>query len=230
MNRGGLWREIKSCRVRSAWKNQAMACIIAVGFGLVQMSIFLRISGSVFVAAALCLGVSAAHAQAAAAVPYAQANWPIGFGGNLGASAYGNFAGLDEASRPKGWFMREQSSDLSAGLGGFNRMSAFGSFGSMQSDGMRFGYNFYNSPVSVYGGFDSVKYNPGIASTFTPSALSGTSSGYKVQGGLEFRPAPNLSLSLGASFIQMQPGRTDNDNTSNALTGESSGFDRVRAR
>jgi hypothetical protein len=196
------------------------------------MSIFLRISGSVFVAAALCLGVSAAHAQAAAAVPYAQANWPIGFGGNLGlgANAYGNFAGLDEASRPKGWFMREQSSDLSAGLGGVNRMSAFGSFGSTQSDGMRFGYNFHNSPVSIYGGFDSLKYNPGIANTFAPSALSGTSSGYSVQGGVEFRPAPNLSLSLGASFIQMQPGRKDSDDTSKALTGESSGFDRVRAR
>ena len=192
---------------------------------------FLRLSGSVLVLVALCGGVAVVHAQSAA-VPYAQANWPLGFGGNLGmgANAYGDFAGLDEASRPKGWFMREQSSDLRLGLSGINQMSAFGSFGSLQSDGTRFGYNFHNSPVSIYGGFDSLKYNPGIASTFTPSALSGTSSGYSVQGGVEFRPAANLSLSLGASFTQMQQGRSDSDNTSNALTSESSGFDRVRAR
>jgi opacity protein-like surface antigen len=196
------------------------------------MSIFPPLAGSVLVLVTLLAGVPMAHAQSAAAVPYAQTAWPLGFGGNLGmgANAHGDFAGLDEASRPKGWFMREQSSDLRPGLSGMSRMSAFGSFGSLQSDGTRFGYNFHNSPVSIYGGFDSLKYNPGIASTFTPSALSGTLSGYSVQGGVEFRPASNLSLSLGASFTQMQQGRNDSDNSANALTGESSGFDRVRAR
>src|SRR6478736_8649977 len=119
------------------------------------MSMSSRISGSLFVVAALCLAAPAAHAQVAA-VPYSQANWPLGFGGNLGqgAGAYGDFVGLDEASRPKGWFMSTQSSDASLGLSGMGRMSAFGSFGSLQSDGMRFGYNFQNSPVSVYGGFN----------------------------------------------------------------------------
>lgn len=174
-----------------------------------------------------------AHAQSAA-VPYAQTSWPLGFGGQLGmgANAYGDFSGLDEASRPKGWFMNSQSNDANFGLSGMSRMSAFGSFGTLQSDGMRFGYNFHNSPVSVYGGFNSLKYDSGLASQFTPSALSGmgTSSGYSMQAGVEFRPASNLSLSVGASIIQMQPGRTGSDNTSNALTGESSGFDRVRAR
>jgi opacity protein-like surface antigen len=208
-----------------------MTCIIALGLALVQMSIFSRLSGSVLVVAALCLAAPAAHAQVAA-VPYSQTNWPLGFGGNLamGANAYGNFAGLDEASRPKGWFINGQSSEVRLGLSGINQMSAFGSFGSLQSDGMWFGYNFQNSPVTIYGGFDTVKFNPGIASAFTPSALSGTASGYSMQAGVEFRPASNLSLSLGASFIQMQPGRTDSDKTSNALTGESSGCDRVRAR
>jgi len=170
-----------------------------------------------------------AQAQSAA-VPFAQANWPLGFGGGMGANAYGDFSGLDEASRPKGWFMNTQSSDVSLGLSGMSRMSAFGSFGSLQSEGMRFGYNFQNSPVSVYGGFNALKYDSGLAGQFAPSALSGTSSGYSMQAGVEFRPAANLSLSLGASIIQMQPGRKDSDNTSNALTGESSGFDRVRAR
>ena len=195
------------------------------------MSIFLRLSGSVLVFAALCLGAPLAHAQSPA-VPYAQTSWPLGFGGNLamGANGYGDFAGLDDASRPKGWFINSQSSDMRLGLSGINQMSAFGSFGSLQSDGMRFGYNFQNSPVSVYGGFNALKYDSGLASQFAPSAFSGTSSGYSMQAGVEFRPAANLSVSVGASFIQMQPGRTDSDSTSRALTGKSSGFDRVRAR
>ena len=71
---------------------------------------------------ALCAGVPMAHAQSAAAVPYAQASWPLGFGGNLGmgANAYGDFAGLDEASRPKGWFMTSQSSETRLGFSSMN--------------------------------------------------------------------------------------------------------------
>ena len=167
-------------------------------------------------------------------MPYSQANWPLGFGGNLdqGASAYGDFAGFDgKEGRPAGWFIGTQRSDARLGLSGMSQMPAFGSLSSLQSEGMRFGYNFQNSPVSVYGGFNALKYDSGLASQFAPSAaFTGTSSGYSMQAGVEFRPAANLSLSLGASIIQMQPGRTDNDSTSNALTGESSGFDRVRAR
>ena len=124
-----------------------------------------------------------------------------------------------------------QRSDVSLGLSGMSQMSAFGSFSSLQSEGMRFGYNFQNSPVSVYGGFNALKYDSGLGNPFAPSAaFSGTSSGYSMQAGVEFRPAANLSLSLGASFIQMQPGRTDSDINSRALTGESSGFDLVRPR
>jgi len=198
------------------------------------MSIFSRISGSALAIAALCLGAPNAHAQAAAAVPYSQANWPLGFGGNLdqGASAYGDFAGFDgKEGRPAGWFIGTQRSDARLGLSGMSQMPAFGSLSSLQSEGMRFGYNFQNSPVSVYGGFNALKYDSGLASQFAPSAaFTGTSSGYSMQAGVEFRPASNLSLSLGASFIQMQPGRTDSDLNSRALTGESSGFDLVRPR
>ena len=197
------------------------------------MSVFRRISGSLFVVAALCLGGGNAHAQVAA-VPYSQANWPLGFGGDLGqgASAYGDFAGLDgKEGRPTGWFIGSQRSDMSLGLSGMSQMSAFGSFSSLQSDGMRFGYNFQNSPLSVYGGFNALKYDSGLSNPFAPSsAFSGASSGYSMQAGVEFRPAANLSLSLGASFIQMQPGRTDGDINSRVLTGESSGFDLVRPR
>ena len=198
------------------------------------MSIFSRISGSALAIAALCLGAPNAHAQAAAAVPYSQANWPLGFGGNLdqGASAYGDFAGFDgKEGRPAGWFIGTQRSDARLGLSGMSQMPAFGSLSSLQSEGMRFGYNFQNSPVSVYGGFNALKYDSGLASQFAPSAaFTGTSSGYSMQAGVEFRPAANLSLSLGASFIQMQPGRTDGDINSRVLTGESSGFDLVRPR
>jgi opacity protein-like surface antigen len=196
------------------------------------MSRFLRISGFAIAAATLYLGAPDAHAQVAA-VPYSQANWPIGFGGNLGqgASAYGDFGFDGKEARPTGWFMDTQRSDVGLGLSGTSRMSAFGSFGSLQSDGMRFGYNFQNSPVSVYGGFSALKYDSGLGSQFAPSgAFSGTSTGYSMQAGVEFRPAANLSLSLGASFIQMQPGRTDSDINARALTGESSGFDLVRPR
>jgi len=65
-------------------------------------------------------------------VPYSQANWPLGFGGDLGqgASAYGDFAGLDgKEGRPTGWFIGSQRSDMSLGLSGMSQMSAFGSFG-----------------------------------------------------------------------------------------------------
>ena len=210
-----------------------MTCIIKGRIGLlVQMAILSGLSASVVVFAALCLGAPAVHAQAAA-VPYSQANWPLGFGGSLamGANAYGDFAGPDEASRPKGWFIGSQSSDTRLGLSGLNQMSAFGSFGSLQSDGMRFGYNFQNSPVSVYGGFNTLKYDTGLAGQFSPSgAFSGAASGYSMQAGVEFRPTSNLSLSIGAGFTQMQPGRTDSDINARALTGESSGFDLVRPR
>jgi opacity protein-like surface antigen len=197
------------------------------------MSMSSRISGSLFVVAALCLGAPNAHAQVAA-VPYSQANWPLGFGGDLGqgASAYGDFTGLDgKEGRPTGWFIGGQRSELSLGLGGMSQMSAFGSLSSLQSEGMRFGYNFQNSPLSVYGGFNALKYDTGLASQFAPSgAFSGTSTGYSMQAGVEYRPAPNLSLSLGASLIQMQPGRTDSDSSARALSGESSGFELVRPR
>ena len=43
---------------------------------------------------------------------------------------------------------------------------------------------------------------------------------YSAHGGVEFQPAPNVSLSLGFSYTQQQSGLTDSSITSPALPGE----------
>ena len=48
-------------------------------------------------------------------------------------------------------------------MSGINQASAFGSF---YSEGMQFGYNFKNAPVTVYGGVDTLKYNSGLGGSF----------------------------------------------------------------
>ena len=80
---------------------------------------------------------------------------------------------------------------------------------------MQFGYTFKNAaglPLStLYAGFDTLKYNTGIGSPFAPSdSTSGTLPGYSEHAGVEFQPAPNVSLSLGFGYTQ-QSGRIDSD-------------------
>jgi opacity protein-like surface antigen len=50
--------------------------------------------------------------------------------------------------------------------------------------------------------------------------MSGTLPGYGAHAGVEFQPAPNLSLSLGVGFTQ-QSGRLDSDINSPLLPGAS---------
>lgn len=161
--------------------------------------------------AALCLGGRTAHAQAAP-VPYMNSSWLMG----LGDSAA--FDASDPQSRlPKGWFMSSSSSRGSAtwNMNGFDQARAFGNFGTLSSDGVKFGYNFANSPVTLFTGFDTLKYNYGSgAPPLTPfdSTSSTLPGGYRASAGIEFRPTSNLSLSLGASFTQQQsPGLVDSD-------------------
>ena len=102
-----------------------------------------------------------------------------------------------------------------------NQGGAFGNIGSLSYQGVQFGYNFNNAgglPVTVYAGFDTLKYNPGIGSNpFGPfDTTSGTLPGYSAHAGVEFQPAPNVSLSLGFGYTQ-QPG----DINSLALPGAS---------
>jgi hypothetical protein len=186
------------------------------------MSVFTSRSGLALVLAALCLEGRTACAQTAA-VTYS--SWPIGFYSNLtvgqGSNIYGSFAGLDgsdtrggfstmRANFPNGWFVGAGAVGLP--INGLNQAGAFGT--SLHTEGVQVGYNFQNmggSPVTVYAGFDTLKYNTGIGSPFAPfDATSGTLPGYRAHAGVEFQPAPNLSLSLGVGYTQ-QPARSELD-------------------
>ena len=194
------------------------------------MSVFVKRSGLALVLAALCLGGRTAGAQTAD-VTYS--SWPLGFHSNLtvgqSANIYGSFAGSDarggfsymRANFPNGWFVGGGASGLGFGMNGINQASAFGT--SFHTEGVQVGYNFQNLgglPVTVYAGFDTLKYNTGIGSPFAPfDATSGTLPGYRAHAGVEFSPAPNLSLSLGVGYTQ-QP-RVDSDLNSLVLPGAS---------
>jgi hypothetical protein len=194
------------------------------------MSVFISRSGLALVLA-LCLGGRTACAQTAA-VTYS--SWPIGFYSNLtvgqGSSIYGSFAGFDGSDArggfsymrtnfPSGWFVGGGASAM--GLNGINQASAFGT--SLHYEGAQVGYNFQSLgglPVTVYAGFDTLKYNTGIGSPFAPfDTTSGTLPGVRAHAGVEFQPAPNLSLSLGVGYTQAP--RLDSDLNSLVLPGAS---------
>jgi opacity protein-like surface antigen len=201
------------------------------------MSIFAVRLGLALVLVVLCLGGRTAHAQAAP-VTYWTPGWPAGFGGNLSgqsSNAYGNFPSFDGSDDraggfsytrynfPNGWFVGGESG-MALGMNGFNQDGAFGNIRSLYYEGVQFGYNFKNAgglPVTVYAGFDTLKYNAGIGGPFAPfDSMSGTLPGYRAHAGVEFQPAPNVSLSLGFGYTQ-QSGRIDSDINSLALPGAS---------
>src|SRR5262249_20557028 len=104
-------------------------------------------------------------------------------------------------------------------MNGINSMGAFGN--SISYEGVQFGYNFQKSglPLTVYAGFDTLKYNSGIGSPFAPfNSTSRTLPGYSGRAGVEFQPASNVSLSLGFSYTQ-QSGRLDSDINAFSLPG-----------
>jgi opacity protein-like surface antigen len=193
------------------------------------MSVFLSRSGLALVLAALCLAGRTASAQPAV-VTYS--SWPIGFQSDLtvgqGSNIYGSFAGFDgsdarssfSATRitfPNGWFVGGGASGLGFGMNGISQASAFGT--SLHYEGAQAGYKFQNTPLTVYAGFDTLKYNTGIGSPFAPfDTTSGTLPGYRANLGVEFQPAPNLSLSLGVGYTQA-PARIDSDLNSLVLPG-----------
>jgi len=188
------------------------------------------------VVAALCLGGRTAHAQAAP-VSYWIPSWPLGFGGNMTAgqssNAYGNFPGFDGSDAnggglsnmrynfSNGWFVGSERGGLGLGMNGFSQGAAFSSYTSSFSyEGVQFGYNFKSAPVTVYAGFDTLKYNTGVGGPFAGfDSSSSTLPGYSAHAGVEFRPTSNLSLSLGVGFAQS--GRIDSDINSALLPGAS---------
>jgi opacity protein-like surface antigen len=173
--------------------------------------------------AALCLGTRPAHAQAAP-VAYWIPNWPIGFGGDPtvdpGANTYSNFPGFDRSGArgggfshmrtnfPNGWFVGTEAGAMGLSMNGINQNGAFGR--SLSYEGVQLGYNFQapgSLPITVYAGFNTLKYNPGIGDPFASfDSTSSTVPGYSLNAGIEFQPASNLSLSLGVGYTQ-QPGR-----------------------
>jgi opacity protein-like surface antigen len=202
------------------------------------MSIFAGRLGLAFVLAALCLGGRTAYAQAAP-VTYWIPSWPAGFGGDLtdgqGSNTYGNFPSFDGSDAqgggfshmrynfPNGWFVGGESG-MGLSMYGINQGGAFGNTRSLHYEGVQFGYNFQNTaglPLTVYAGFDTLKYKTGIGGPFAPfDTMSGTLPGYSAHAGVEFQPAPNVSLSLGFGYTQ-QSGRIDSDINSLSLPGAS---------
>lgn len=173
--------------------------------------------------AALCLGGRTAHAQAAP-VQYWLPSSSFGFGGSSIYGLDGSDAQGSRANLPSGWFVAGTRNDF--GMSGFNRAAAFGNFGSLSTEGVQFGYNFKNSPVSIYAGFDTLKYNTGAGAGSSAFAAfdsrSATLPGaFSVNTGIEFRPTSNLSLSLGVGVTQFQSqGLVDSDINSPLLPGQ----------
>lgn len=208
------------------------------------MSRFSDRLGFAILAAALGLGGQAAQSQTLLAQSRAQSQatplgywtpgWPVGFSGNApsqGSDTFGNFPGFTAVDTgggrfsttrynfPNGWFIGSEAGGLGFGMNGFG---SSGALGGLHYEGTQFGYNFQNSPVTIYGGVDTLKYDPGIGSAFGPfDTTSGTVGGYSAHAGIEFRPTSNLSLSLGASFTQQQSNLVDSDINSTLPPGAS---------
>jgi hypothetical protein len=182
---------------------------------------------------ALCLGGRTAHAQVNP-LTYWTPGWPVGFSGNategLTSETYGNFPGFSgidargfsytRYNLSDGWFVGSERSPMGLSTTGLGQYSAFGT--SLYTEGVQFGYNLQKSiglPLTVYGGFDTLKYNNGIGGTAFDSQ-TGTLPGYSAHAGIEFQATSNISLSFGAGFTQ-QSNRVDSDINSNLLPGAS---------
>jgi opacity protein-like surface antigen len=173
-------------------------------------------------------------------VTYWIPSWPVGFGGNLtvgqSSNTYGNFPSFDGSDArgggssymrynfPNGWFVGGEGGGMGLSMNGINQDAAFGNIRSLYYEGVQFGYNFQNAgglPLTVYAGFDTLKYKAGIGGPFAPfDTMSGTLPGYSAHAGVEIQPAPNVSLSLGFGYTQ-QSGRIDSDINSPLLPGAS---------
>jgi hypothetical protein len=203
------------------------------------MSVFSSRIGLALVLAALCPGGRTAHAQAAP-VTYWIPGWPIGFGGNptvgTGSNSYGNFPGFDGSGAggggfsstrynfSNGWFVGGEGGGMGLSMNGINRDAAFGNLGSLDFQGVQFGYNLHTAgglPVTVYAGFDTLKYTTAIGTPFAPfDTTSGTLPVYSAHAGVAFQPTPDVSLALGFGYTQ-QSGRIDSDINSLSLPGAS---------
>jgi hypothetical protein len=191
-----------------------------------RMAMFVSRFSPVLMLAALLLGGHMSHAQTAP-VQYWIPGWPIGFsnGSTDGASfeSYSNFPSFI-ADGDSGFFSRRYSytnnwSAFGGGLGLQGMSPYVASFGSLTTEGSQFGYKF-KSGVSLYGGFDTLRADRGSSAFAAFDSNSSTLPVYSAHGGIEFQPAPNVSLSLGFSYTGQQSDRLDSDLRSPALPGE----------
>jgi hypothetical protein len=182
---------------------------------------YARYSALALALLAPCFGAGNARAQAMA-VPYLNSNWFLGLG-NPGFDA-NDTNGVSRTNFPTGWFLGTTSRDYA--LSGFNRAAAFGNFSSVSTDGMQFGYTLKNTPLSIFAGFDTLKYNADAGTSgsgaFAAFDRSATAPGaFAANTGIEYRPTNNLSLSLGVGVTQYQSqGLVDSDIKSPLLPGQ----------
>jgi hypothetical protein len=222
---GSATLTIQELRKTWAWvRSRSLDSIVSEHLMVAQMSIVSARLGFVFALAALCLDARSAHAQS---VPYWTSAWPSAFGGTADQSSnrYSAFSGFDGSGSGSfssrynfsdGWFVGSERGGL--GLNALSQAGAFSNTSSFSYEGVQFGYNFKSAPVTVYAGFDTLKYNTGVGGAFANfDSSSSTLPGYSAHVGVEFRPTSNLSLSLGAGFTQS--GRTDSDINSALLPG-----------
>jgi hypothetical protein len=191
------------------------------------------------VVAALCMVGQVASAQVAP-VQYWLPNGLFGLGGNWadagGNVTYRNFPGFDAGYASGGdWrdnfrtgmFVRSGTGGI--GLNGLGLNAAFSDFGALTTQSMVTGYAFKGAgdlPVTVYAGFDTLNYRPGIGSPLAPfSSDTSIAAGYSARAGVAFQPAPNVSLSFEAGITQYG---NDNDINSRLLSGQSPFFGGAR--
>jgi hypothetical protein len=184
--------------------------------------------------ASVCLGGQAASAQTNP-LTYWTPGWPMGLGGTTtgqGANTYSNFPGFNYSDTggdyatarynfPNGWFVGTARGTMGFGM---SSIGSSGAFGNLRYDGAQFGYNFQSTPVTVFGGVSSLKYDSGLGTALSSSfnnPNSSTVAGYSSNVGVEFRPASNLSLSFGAGFTQQGSGLVDSDIHSDLPPGAS---------
>jgi hypothetical protein len=194
------------------WKSRCRAGIILADLVVALMSVS-RL-GFLVVLAMLCVG-GRAHAQAVNPLTYWTPGWPAGFAGDASTNAYGNFPSFDTrdsrgfgATRynfGNGFFVGNSRTEIL----GTSGAAAFGNFGSVYGEGSQFGYSFKGAngmPVSLYAGFDTLKYNNGFGSGSPFAAFDSQSAGnlpvYNAHAGIEFKPTANTSLSLGFGYQQ----------------------------
>lgn len=187
-------------------------------------------SGFAIVATVLCLSASAALAQSEP-VRYWIPFGPFGFGdgatATTGIETYSNAPDFNFGNADKtGFVFRSYSAPVTAltsgfGLNGPGNATAFSTLDSLSHDRTQFGYSFKgagNMPVTLFGGVDTLKYNPDAFSTITSfNSNPGTTAAYGVHAGIEVRPTSNLSLSFSAGYTQEQPGLVGGDLSSSLL-------------